>query len=103
MRKIDLTNYKVKTGTGQREYNVKDSLIAIIFNRQLGLSGRELYEGGKLADKIENCKDGEVILEEGEFEPIKQAFQKFRGFGLTDRELCRRIFECPKIEVKEKK
>jgi len=101
MRKINLKPYTVKMGSVEQEYDVKENLIAVIFNRQLGLSGREIYERGKLADKIESCKDGYIILEEGEFEPIKQAFQKFKGFGYTDREMIRRIFECPKIEPEE--
>jgi len=101
MRKINLKPYIVKMGSVEQEYNVKENLIAVIFNRQLGLSGREIYERGKLADKIESCKNGYIILEEGEFEPIKQAFQKFKGFGYTDREMVRRIFECPKIEPEE--
>lgn len=69
----------------------------------MGLSGKELYDRGELADKIENYNDAELLLEEGEFEPVKQAFQKVKGFGENDRELVRRIFGASKIEVKEKK
>ena len=100
MRKLDLTGYVLKGIQG--EYNVKDNVVAVIFNRQLQLNAKEAYERGKLADKIEEAKN-EILLEEGDFEIIKQAFNKFRGFGLADRELCRRVIECKKIEVEEKK
>ncbi len=98
LREISLKPYKNKTAEGEREYNVKDNLISIIFNRQLGLSGEEIYKRQGLSGKIENCKNSELILEENEYEIVKKTFQKLKGFGSGDRELIRRIFEAKKLK-----
>ena len=105
MRKIDLTQYKVKVptpdGSTEIDYNVKESLQACLFHPALKLDGREVLKRGKLSDKIEEA-DGSILLEEEDYRKVKQAFETIEGFQKADIELCRRVLECDKIEVEEK-
>ena len=106
MRKINLTNYmvQVRTQEGITEipYDVKEALSNIIFHPELKLGGREIILRGKLGEKIDKA-DKEIILEETEYNKIKQAFETVKGFGKNELELCKRVLEAELIEVEEKK
>jgi hypothetical protein len=112
MRKLDLTDYqvtgRVKGSDGNlvdiaAPYHVKDSILNLMFIRELQLSGAELVKQNVLAMKLENCKDDEVLLEDEEYNRIKKAIDTFRGFNRNDVELVRRINEAEVVEVETKK
>lgn len=108
MRQINLTNYSVRLRDKAGKYKdvpyeVKDSLIEIMFSRDLGLSGKELLARDDLARKIRDCADGQVILEEEEYKKILTAINTVKGLGRIDVEFVRRILEAPTVEVEEKK
>jgi len=108
MRKIDLTNYSVHVRNEKGEwvdipYEVKDSLIEVMFSRDLQLSARELLDRDDIARKVRDCTDGQVILEEEEYNKILTAVNTVKGLGRPDVEFVRRILEAPKVEVKERK
>ena len=86
------------------DYDVKKNLVGIFLSRTLRLGGKQLLERAKIAEKIRNAKD-DVILEDGEFEPIKQVFMSniFKGLGEPDVELVKRIAEAEKVEGEEVK
>ncbi len=106
MRKLDLRNYevtqKVMGGNGQPiditvPYNVKDSVINVLFLPALKLQGAELVRQNVLAMKIEACKD-EVMLEEAEFARVKAAIEAYPSQGRADVELVDRILnQTPEI------
>lgn len=111
MRRLNLTNYtvKVKEKTPLGElidavypYPVKDSILNIMFRRELQLSGAELVKQNVLAMKLEQCKDDEILLEDEEYIRIKLAFDKCTGFTRPDVELVTRINEAEVVEVKTK-
>lgn len=108
MRKLSLENYFFEglDEKGQPKnfpYNVKLNLIASLFQRQNNLHSEELLERDDIARKIRDCKENEIILEESEYDKIKQAINIISGYGQDDVEFVKRILKCPQIEVEEKK
>ena len=107
MRKLDVTQYMVKIlqpdGTRKElPYDIKEMIIQLMFHPDLKLGGVDLLEQNKVAEKI--LKAGkEILLEEEEYNKVKQAVDSFRGFTKSEVELVRRVTECPEIKVKEKK
>ena len=111
MRKLELANYTVKMKAPDRlnpgkqieiegPYYVKDSILNLMFCRELGLAGAELVKQSILAEKIENCKEDFILLEEEEWQRIKRATEVFRGFTRPDVVLVKRITEAEKVDVK---
>lgn len=106
MRKLNLENYinKIRTNEGFKdvEYFLKDSLVFMMFNRKLGLAGKDLLEQNILAEKILKAEK-EIILEEAEYDKIKMAIDMFEGCGREEVELVKRVLGCSKIDIEEKK
>jgi len=115
MRKLKLTDYTVKTkvpdqmNPGQQidiemPYRFMDSILNLLFIRELQLSGAELVKQNMLAMKLEACKDDEILLEDEEWQRIKRAVDVFKGFNRSDVEFVMRINEAEKVEeIKEVK
>ncbi len=128
MRKINFEDYNVKVQAPQKSelcpkcghnqalkedgtlrfpmelpYEVKDSIVGLLFHPELKLGGMELLKQNELAGKILNSEDPDVLLEEAEYEQIKRAINVVKGFGRNEVELVRRILEAPKVEVEAKK
>jgi hypothetical protein len=108
LRQINLDSYKVDV-RGQDgndvevPYDVKNSMIEILFSRDLHLSAREALNRDDLARKIRDCPDGSILLEESDYSKLEKAVDAITGFGRTDVEFIRRILEAPRIQVEEKK
>jgi len=111
MRKLNLKDYTVKVKSPDQmnpgqvieadfPYKFKDSVLNLLFTRELQLSGAELVKQNVLAMKLEQCKDDEILLENEEYVRIKQAIDAFKGFGRNDVELVTRINEAEVVEVK---
>ena len=112
MRRLNLKDYtvtgRVRGGDGNlvnitAPYHFKDSILNLLFQRELQLSGAELVKQNVLAMKLENCKDDEILLEEDEYQRIKKALDTFKGFGRNDIELVTRVTEAAVVEVEPKK
>lgn len=108
MRQINLSNYSVRVRDEKGEwtdlpYETKDSMIELLMARDLQLSGRELLNRDDLARKINDCTDGNILLEEEEWNKLVTTVETIRGLGRPDVELVRRILEAEKVEVEEKK
>ena len=107
MRKIDLEDYFVEVpspeGKMQKvKMNIKDWISNMLFHPDLKLGGREVILRGKLAEKIDKAGK-EIILEEVDYQKIKEAFEKFKGFQKVHIELVKRVLDAELIEVEEKK
>jgi len=106
MRKLELKHYEVKIRNieGKLEthpYDFRDAIINLMFHPNLKLSGKAILETNILAEKIMEANE-EIILEEAEYNRIKNAVDSFKGFTRTEVELVKRVLECPKIDIKEK-
>ena len=87
----------------QVPYSVKDSLIELLLAKNLELNGRELIERDKIGSKILACSDGQILLEEEEWNKMVRSAENVKGLGRADVVLIRRIFEAEQVEVEEKK
>ena len=110
MRKLNLKDYTVKMRvpdkmkSGQEieaefPYHFKDSVLNLMFIRELQLSGAELVKQNVLAMKLETCKEDEILLEEDEYQRIKRAVDVFKGFNRNDVELVTRINEAEVVNI----
>ena len=113
MRKLNLKDYTIKMKVPDKmnpgqlieaeiPYPVKDSILNLLFIRELQLGGAELVKQNVLAMKLEQCK-GEILLEEDDYQRIKRAIDTFKGFGRNDVELVTRINDAEVVEVEPKK
>ena len=122
MRQINITDYTVslpnpkageerknKDGTIEIEpemvdipYHFKQSMIELLFARDNELNGMEVLERDKLANKIYDCPDGTILLEDAEWHKFYNALEAVKGLGRPDVEFVRRILEAEKIEVEAK-
>lgn len=96
MRKISLIPYKFE---GQ-EYNVKESMAGILFSAHLRLSARAMIENARIARKAETSGD-EILLEEADYQKIRNAVETFEGYSRQDLEFIQRILDAPEVPVKE--
>mgnify|MGYP001619773014 FL=1 len=112
MRQIDLTEYELeikippqdgKPDTEKFRYDVRGSLIEVLFAPELQLKARDILDRDDLARKIRDWKNNLLILEEAEFEKLKHAIENAGGLGRNEIQLIRRILEAPQVEVEVKK
>lgn len=102
MRKIDISNYKIKADDGkEQEYSVRESMANILFNPALKLDSVSLIRNDILARKILDCVDDNILLEEVEYNVIKVACNEIRGYVYSDVEFVKRILNAPEVKVKE--
>ncbi len=107
MKKINLKNYEVegkdeKGDLVKAPYEVKGSMVSILYHPDLKLGGRDLLLAHKLADKIESCKKNFILLEEIDYQKLKKAVDTATGFSKHDVEFVKRILEAEDVEVEEK-
>ena len=107
MRKLVISNYKVKARNEKDEivdvpYNVKESVVSILFQPSLQLQAMDLLEQNKLANKINDAKDGFVLLEDADYDKLRKAIDVVKGLGRNDVEFVKRILEAEQVNVKEK-
>ena len=114
MRKLNLENYIAYTKAPdpmkpgelldiQFPYPTKDSLLTMMFDRGLALTGPELIKQNMLAMKIEACKESEILLEDEEWQRLVTAINTVRGLGRNDYTLIERITNAEEVEVEPKK
>lgn len=109
MRRVNLVDYEVKKKAIDPAnpdkpafefsvpYPTKDSILNLMFQRELQLSSAELVKQNALALKIEACKEPVITLEDAEWERLKKAIEMFKGFHRDDTELVSRILEAEKV------
>ena len=105
MKKIDVRDYLVSVPTEdgtvvEIPYNVKESLVGCLFHPELKLGGRNIIERDAIAKKIESAED-HVLLEDAEYQKLLHAFETVRGFGKSEVELVRRVFDAKDVNVVE--
>jgi len=101
MRKINLENYMIESNNGLLPYDIKSSLIGILFHPDLKLGAVELLLRNKLANKI-NDSEVEILLEETDYLKLKTAIEIIKGYVRNDVEFVERILNAEEIEVVER-
>lgn len=88
-------------------YNLRPSIEMIMLasgemtSQRLNMS--ELLRRADVARRIADCPDDFILLEEHEYQMVKAGFDAFRGFSLSEVEMCRRVENAETVEVTEKK
>ena len=106
MKKINLKNYTVSITrpTGIKEdvpYQVKDSIIELLYAPTLKLNGVQLLKQQQLVNKI-HAAENDILLETEEYENLTKAINIIEGFGKNDVELVNRILNAEEVKVSEK-
>jgi len=101
MRKLAVTNYKVKINGAETDYDVRDSLADMLLAPNLRLNGACLLANNALATKIAEAPGPDVLLEEVEYQTLRNACNTLTGYARQDVELVRRVMEAPEVTVKE--
>ena len=113
MRKLNLENYTVNSKVADPNmpgglldikypYPIKDSILNMLFSRELKLTGVELVKQQAVALKIEACRGNEILLEDEEYRRIKWAADTCIGFARPDFEMIERINNAKVVQVKQK-
>ncbi len=106
MRNLEIGNYMVEVrgqdGCTQTPYDMKRSIITVLFHPELRLKAQDLLERDKLARKIDECKEDSILLEEAEYGRIKSAVESVSGYSKDDVTFVKRIMEAPQVEVQKK-
>lgn len=105
MRKIDLTDYKIKVlgpeGEIERDYDTQLSLIALLFHPELKLGFKELLDRDDLARKLRDAAKGPVLLEDADYRILRNSLEAFHGYTQNEVELVRRVIDAPVVKVQE--
>ena len=112
MKELNIQPYTIKVlrpndKTGQMEpiegnYDVKESLVGLLFTRDLQLQARDLLERDPLGRKITEAEGPTLLLEEKEYDIIKKAVDAFKGYTRNEVELVRRVYDTKTVEVEKK-
>ena len=110
MREIDLTPYAIKiprmvNGSviiNEETYDVKESVIAMLFMKGAQTKSRDSIRWGKLAERIE-VAEGSYLFEEAEYAKLLQGAEQVVDPGRNDLEFLRRIFDAPEVQVTKEK
>lgn len=102
MKKIDIRPYSVTVvrTDGTKEdvpYQVKESLIEILFNRELKLNGVGVIKQNLLAEKILASGTDELLLEDEEYERVTRALSLVEGLGKNDVEFAKRVINATSV------
>jgi tRNA U34 5-methylaminomethyl-2-thiouridine-forming methyltransferase MnmC len=107
MKKLFLSNYEVEIEFEgkkvKKPFQVKESILEILFHPSLKLTGRELLKQNDLAEKIEKCNEDFILLETEEHNKILRALELTTGLGRNAVEFVKRILEAPDVKVEEKR
>lgn len=94
MRKIVVSDYIVEGNT----YEVKRSLIVVLFHPDRKLDAFDTLKAQKIAQKIEAAPES-VLLEESEYEQLLEGIKVTRGFTRNDVELIERVLNAPEVNL----
>lgn len=99
MREINLKPYKFSTPDGWKDYDVKQTLVVVLFAG--GVPVREAIERDKIARGIESAGDS-ILLEEEEWNRCVKAIDSLKDITRYDIECMKRVLDAPKVEVEKK-
>lgn len=109
-RKLDLSEYPIFAENGEAAigednepvtYDVRKSILNLMFHPGLRLGRVELLEQDDLAKKILKCDGESLLLDEAEYGKVKRAIDNFTGYSRNDVEFVKRIVNAPEVEVEE--
>lgn len=101
MREVFTHSYKISTPDGIKDYDVRTSLVTILFIPGQNVNIREAIERDKIAQKIENSTSP-ILLEDAEWERLKKAVEFLKDVTRHDIECMKRVLDAKLVEVEKK-
>jgi hypothetical protein len=111
MREISLKNYTVKIRqpnekgelvSTEHSYEVKESIVAMLFIKGQNLKARETLSREALAKRIEDCEEDTILLEESEWNKFREGIEQLTDISRNDIPFVQRILEAPVVLVEKK-
>ena len=105
---INLKDYHVQVGEKPNgepildRYDVKGSMVALLFQPRLELTIEQAFEMKDLADKIRKA-NGSIILDQSDYQRLKRAYNAMRSPAEQDLELFSRIRDAKQIQINTRK
>ena len=96
MRELDLLDYKKSNG---EPYGVRKTLAIILFHPNQKIEAREAILRDKLCEKIEKSTGNMFLLEERDWEKLKQSVETLPYVGRDDIKLIERILNAQEVPV----
>jgi len=100
--KVYLANYKVTLDGNEIDYNVRNSLVAVLFHEHLELNSLATRRNDKIATKIEDCVGDYLTLIEEDYGVLLNAVTTFIGFDRNAVKLISRVEEAEEVEIEIK-
>lgn len=95
MKRINVEDYPVEDGL---KYEVKRSIVTVLFHPELKLGAYDTLKANKVAEKVERA-EGTVLLEDAEYELIKRGLDVTTSFSRNDVTFIKRILEAEDVSV----
>lgn len=103
MRQINLDDYQIlvtdEKGVAQSTpYTVRESLTTLLMSPELKLGAVDLLKRHRLGLRL--LEDpSPILLEEADWQKLKEAVEVHRGYTKYDVELVQRVLEAPEVAV----
>lgn len=81
------------------DYDLRGSIIEILFHPNLQLGAKDLLDRDTLARRIKDWPDNDLLLEEEEYKKVLAGLEVLRGLQRHDVQFVRRVLDAPKVEV----
>ena len=81
-------------------YDVRGSLVEVLFHPQLDLPAKAALERDDLARKILEHPESTILLEEAEYALITGSLNAVSGLGRNDVRFIRQVLNAPQVEVR---
>lgn len=92
---------KVRDSNGKEQdvkYGLKESLVEVLFQPALKLNMYSVLKQEEIAKMIIDSGD-ELLLEDADYNAVKNALEKIEGLGRKDVEMVRRIKDAEQIKI----
>jgi len=103
MRKIGLESYDVKDTTGKKTMNPREICADILLSGYQQHNGSALLTHSKLANKITDCKEDSILLEDSDWGILQTAVENIKGLNVYHVKTIDRILNAETVVVTEKK
>lgn len=111
MRKLDISKYEYtavnsdgnSVTVSKEAFDPKIMLLTVLFNTAAKLGPTEVLRNSPIGEKIENASGISVLLEEAEWEAVKDTLSRLDGYGIAWVKMIERIYSAPQVPVEEKR
>ncbi len=86
----------------EADYDVRGSIVEILFHPDLQLGAKALLDRDTLARKVNDWPDNDLLLEETDYKKVLAALEVLKGLTRQDVEFVSRVLNAPEVAVEVK-